>query len=883
MNTYCYADLLAHVCDRYARLPALHIKRGGAYQTWTFAAFHRDINRLTSVLKGLGLGKGKIAAVIGENSPEWILAYHAIFLTGACTVPIDPGIPAGEIEEILSVTEADIVFCSQMYEGLFKSIMRRRGLLKKIITFGEEPAEELERFRDFIARGDDRLDAFAAKFHPDDPLAIIFTSGTTGKAKGVVLAQKNFTPVANYAIPRMKLKPGDTVLAVLPLHHVFGFAAGVSGPLCGGMAVVLVPYVSAPLILEALQDKGITMLPAVPKMVGLFYESVIRNVRKKGTAAGMAFASMHGISSLLGNSGSQAFRRQIFSAVHKGFGGRLKVIISGGAALNKKYWNGFRLMGFNIVEGYGLTETFGPITVCPAGDARPQSVGPALPQNEITILHPNEEGIGEILVRGTCVFLGYYRNDALTKEAIDDNGWFHTGDLGRLDQDGFLYISGRKKDVIVLATGKNVYPDDLEDYYEQSPLIEEIGIFGVSQEAGELVAAVIFPSEEIRKKQSIAQATSLLRDELLQLAKALPVYRRISDFVVVSQPLPRTTTRKLKKREILGLYNSIKRRTRSGPDLGDQLTVVELALMETAEYQLVAESLAGVAPGIDCRSLTPRSGFEADLGLDSLHRVELLNAVEVRAGVMVPDDFYDKLETVGDLTLFLKEAAVDRSPLTIEKMMSFKERILDLSFFRVELPDPEPMLPRLFHTLLRGPIRLLLRTASVHAERLPDTAAPHIFVANHPASLDPALILLSLKGSPADRTYFFREDVNYPPLPYTPFKRNGIAAKRPSDPIEMLKTSIAILREGRNLILFPEVKKSAEGGIAAFRPGIGLLAKETDSTIVPVRIDGRRVSFGTAFSWRTLVDCGELSIKATPQEIAAAIRDKVKKVGELKG
>ncbi len=878
MNSYCYADLLAHVCDRYARLPALHIKRGGAYRTWTFAAFHSDLNRLAAALKSLGLGKGKNAAVIGENSPEWVLAYHAIFLTGACTVPIDPGIPPAEIEEILTVTEAEIVFCSQMYEGLFKSIMKRRGLLKKVITFGEEPAADLERFRDFIARDDDRVDAFAGKFHPDDPMAIIFTSGTTGKAKGVVLAQRNFTPVANYAIPRMKLGAGDTVLAVLPLHHVFGFAAGVSGPLCGGMAVVLVPYVSAPLILEALRDKGITMLPAVPKMVGLFYESIIHNVRKKGTVAGMAFASMQGLASLLGSSGSQAFRRQLFSAVHKGFGGRLRVIISGGAALNRRYWNGFRLMGFNIVEGYGLTETFGPITVCPTGDARPLSVGPALPQNEIAILHPNEEGIGEILVRGACVFLGYYRNDALTREAFDDNGWFHTGDLGRLDQDGFLYISGRKKDVIVLATGKNVYPDDLESYYEQSPLIEEIGVFGVLQEEGEMVAAAIYPTEEIRTAHSIAQATALLRDELLRLAKALPVYRRIADFIVVFQPLPRTSTRKLKKREILGLYTSIKRRTCSRPDLGDQLTVVELALMETGEYQLVAEALAGVAPGLDSRSLTPRSGFETDLGLDSLHRVELLNAVEVRAGVMVPDEFYDKLETVGDLTLFLKERSLDSTPLTIEKMMSFKERMLDISFFRVELPDPELGPLRLFHSLLRSSIRLLLRVASAQSERLSDSDAPYLFVANHTGALDSALILYSLRGSLADRTYFFHEDVNYPTMPYAPFKRNGIAGKRPADPLEMLKTSIAVLREGRNLILFPEGKTGMKGGIAAFRPGIGLLAKETDCRIVPVRIDGRRVSMGVAFSWGTLVESGELSVKSTPQEISAMIRERVKAI-----
>jgi long-chain acyl-CoA synthetase len=872
MNKSCYADLLGYACNEYAQLPALHIKRQGSYETWTFTGFRRDCNRLSSVLKRHGLGKGKCAAVIGENSPEWVIAYHAILLTGACTVPIDPGIPAEEIEAIVSVTGAEIVFCSPMYEELFKSIGRKHASLKKIVSFGDKPAENLEQYRHFIVRGDDRHDAFAGNFHPDDPMAIIFTSGTTGKPKGVVLAQRNFTPVANYAIPRMKLGAGDTVLAVLPLHHVFGFAAGVSGPLCGGMAVVFVPYISTPLILEALRDKGIAMLPAVPKMIGLFYEGVIHNVRKKGAVAGIAFTSMQGISSLLGSTGAQPVRKRIFSAVHKGLGGRIKVIISGGAALNKKYWNGFRLLGFNIVEGYGLTETFGPITVCPAEDARPLSVGPVLPQNEITILHPNERGIGEVLVRGTCIFLGYYKNDALTREAFDENGWFHTGDLGWIDRDGFLYISGRVKDVIVLDTGKNVYPDDLESFYEQSPLIEEIGIFGVLKEEGEIVAAAIVPSEKIRKNNTIAQATAVLRNELLRLSKTLPVYRRITDFVVVYQPLPRTTTRKLKKKDLLGLYSSIKRHTHNRFDLGDQLSVMELALMETGEYQIVVEALNAIAPEIDRRSVTPRSGFEIDLSLDSMHRIELLTAVEKRTGVMVPDDVYSKIETVGDLVSLLRERSIDRAPATIEKIMSFKERMLDLSFFRVDLPEPGGRLRRLFHALLHTAVGSFLRVSSQSAEPLSDENMPFIFIANHVNAIDVSLILHSLGGGMASKTFFLKEVIEYPKVLYAPFKRNGITLALPSDPVETLKTSIAILREGRNLILFPEGKINDDGRIAVFRPVIGLLARETNARIVPLKIAGHRVIRGKSFFWSNLVEKKIVPETAAPQEITAAIR-----------
>ncbi len=875
MNKNCYADLLGYACNEYEPLPALHIKREGSYETWTFAEFRRDCNRLSSVLKRHGLGKGKCAAVIGENSPEWVIAYHAILLTGACTVPIDPGIPSEEIEAIVSVTEAEIVFCSSMYEGLFRSIKKKLGFLKKIVSFSDETAEDLERYRHFIALGDDRRDAFSQRFHPDDPMVIIFTSGTTGKPKGVVLAQRNFTPVANHAIPRMKFRAGDTVLAVLPLHHVFGFAAGVSGPLCGGMAVVFVPYISAPLILEALRDNGIALLPAVPKMVGLFYESVIHNVRKKGAAAVVIFSTMQFISSLLGGARAQPLRKRIFSAIHKGFGGRIRVIISGGAALNKRYWNGFRLLGFNIVEGYGLTETYGPITVCPAEDARPRSVGPALPQNEIAILHPDEEGIGEVLVRGACVFLGYYKNEALTRESFDENGWFHTGDLGRLDPEGFLYIAGREKDVIVLDTGKNVYPDDLESFYERSPLIEEIAVFGVPREEGEIVGAAILPSEEVRKSHTIEEATALVRDELLRLAKTLPVYRRIADFVIVYQPLPRTTTRKLKKKVIFGVYASIKRRAHGRPELGDQLSVVELALMETGEYRTVVEALTAVIPAIDPRSVTPRSGFETDLSLDSLQRVELLTAVERRTGITIPDDLYGAMETVGDLVTLLRERALDRAPATVGKMMSFKERMLDLSYFRVDLPEPDGGPGRLLRPPLRRAMGLLLRVSSLSAEPLSDGGMPFIFIANHADAIDASLILYALGGDMAAKTLFLKEAIEYPTVAYAPFRRNGVAVSRPSDPVETLKTSIAILREGRNLIVFPEGKLNTAGGIDVFRPAIGLLARETDAHMVPVRIAGRRVVTGRVFSLSGLVEEKVLSTTSSPREIAAAIRARV--------
>lgn len=563
MNKFVYTDLLRHACTTWADRPALHIKRGDSYRSWSYADFRQSCGKAASHLKKLGLEKGQCGAVIGENSPEWVIAFHAVLLTHACTVPIDPNIPASEIESIIAATESAVVFCAPVHLALMNSLQQKYSFLKKIVVLAPGSGGPETTLDNLCDGGDAGFDAFAGTFEPEDPMVIIFTSGTTGRAKGVVLTQKNYTAVANHAIPRMKLGPGDTVLSVLPLHHVFGFAASVAGPLCGGMGVVFVPSLKGPLILEALRDKAVTMLPAVPKMISLFYESVMHNVKKKGIVVRGLFSAMRAFSAGPGVLFGQPLRRRLFKSVHQGFGGNLKLIISGGAALHRKYWNGFTNMGFTILEGYGLTETFGPITVCPAADPRLGSVGPVLPDNEIRIDKPNADGIGEVLLRGSCVFSGYYKRDDLTAAVFDNGGWFHTGDIGRLDRDGFLRIAGRQKDVIVLDTGKNVYPDEVEEHFETSLLIEEMGVFGVQHDEGEIVAAVIVPDEDVRKGRSMAQVTDLLNQELVRLGRNLPVHRRISDFAVSYDALPRTTTRKLKKNELRKLYMSIKARTGS--------------------------------------------------------------------------------------------------------------------------------------------------------------------------------------------------------------------------------------------------------------------------------------------------------------------------------
>jgi len=882
MNEHVYAKLLHQSVLTHAHRPCLHIKRDGKYLSWSYSDFHKDLNRLSSALKKLGLKKGTNAIVIGENSPEWIIAYNAIMLTGACTVPVDPGIPPSEIESILSITEAKVVFCSRVFLNLFRTLKQKYQHLEKIVLLESRADDKEPTFEEFLKTGNEEKDAFLSVFNPDDPMVIIFTSGTTGKAKGVVLTQKNFTAISVHGIPRMRPGVHDTMCAVLPLHHVFGSAACIAAALTSGLDLVIVPYIKGPLILEALREKEVTILPVVPKMIALFYESIMHNVKKKGPIVNTAFAGLKAISATAGDTLGNRFRRGLFSSVHKGFGGKLRLIISGGAALNKKYWNGFRHLGFNILEGYGLTETYGPITVCPDEDPRFGSVGPALPENEIKIADPDEYGIGEICLRGSCVFKGYYKNKELTSQVFDDQGWFHTGDLGRLDKDNFLYISGRKKDMIVLDTGKNVYPDELEDYYGTSPLIEEIGVFGVKQKGAEIVAAAIVPSKEIRKNHTVTQATDIIYEELLRMGKSLPVYRRINDFVTLYTPLPRTTTRKLKKVELKKIYNSIRRKSANRELPEDQLSVMEMALMETAEYTGVISSIILISPKTDPRIINPRTHLEIDLGLDSLKKIELLTQIERRFSIRISEDVFDKMESVGDLVTLVREHITSHNP-TVERVIGLKERILSddlhLLKFPVENNFTGPLISRLYGTVFN-----IKKSGTEH---LRDDSKSMIFAANHAHANDVIWILNSLPSSLKNNTYFIsdKESSAYPAISYVLHRSNMIKPEKSDDPIELLKIYLSVIRNKRHLIVFPEGSMNRNGNVGRFKSGIGLLARETGASIVPVKIvspahlssdkvskGSKGVIFGKPLTWSGLVKSGVLKHNSIPDDMAEHVR-----------
>jgi long-chain acyl-CoA synthetase len=893
MNDHVYTDLIHRSIDRHGNKACLHIKRSGAYRTWSYEDLHHDLNRCVSALEQAGFGPGCNGVVIGENVPEWVIAYHAMILAGGCTVPVDPNLPGQEVREIVLTTESRILFCTATHLPSALEFQEEFPFLSTVVVLDQPQEGSTPGFEQFLQGGDPSREAFSRAFAPEDPMVILFTSGTTGKAKGAVLMQKNFTAAGLHGGRIMQLDSSNTVLAILPLHHVFGFAACLAAPLVIGLDVVFVPKIKGPLILEALNDKHVSMLPAVPKMLAVLYENLQHKIRAKGPAVQALMASLRAISRTAGEALGTEFRRRLFKTVHEGFGGNLRVIISGGASLAPRYFDGFRLMGFDIVEGYGLTETFGPITLCPRDAPRQGSVGPALPENEIRIDNPNEEGIGEVLLRGTTIFAGYYKNEAATEAMLDKEGWLHTGDLGSLSKDGYLTLAGRSKDLIVLDSGKNVYPDELEDFYAVSEQIEEIGIFGARVKGQEIVAALIVPSQEIRKHHSIEKATEIIRNELIRLGANRPSYKKITDFAIVYQPLPRTTTRKLRKHELLELFYQLQKQPALAISTRTRLSVVEEALMRSERFQRLVACIRRIGKKVKDDRLTPQANLELDLDIDSLQKLDLFCALEEEFCITIPEEDLVRTETLGDvhglISQMLEQSGSDGGPCE----GSIRQRISSGAQRTLELHENRS---GLFHTAppaLLGMSRGIWKTTIIGAENIP-ADRPLILAANHESMLDIVWLLGALPWEIRKRTF----TIGKVELVRNPFGRvllsrcNLIPVERSGDVVEALKASIAVVKSGMNLAIFPEGTRSRDGRMGPFKSGIGMLIQETNATILPTRLRGTfeiwskgsvprffvrppkepSVRFGEPVTLQKLIDRGKLSAYSSASEIAEQIR-----------
>lgn len=521
----------------------------------SYSQFAKDIKAFATSLLALGL-QGKKVALIGPNRYEWCTSYLAVSTANISIVPLDKSLPENEMKSLIIRSKVDAVIFDEKYSSIFEEILEEKNtnLTQYIcmdkssnLHFLSYPAL-CEKGKKILEAGNDAYEKIT--LDPQKVSILLFTSGTTAISKCVGLSQSNICSDI-YALSQMTdIRRDDVFLSFLPLHHTFestctflyGTSCGITVAFCDGLK-----YVQKNLV-----DYKVTGLVCVPLMLEIMYKKIEKGVEEEGKTS--LVKTMRKVCNFLLKFGID-IRRKVFKQILDKFGGKLRMLIAGGAPMNKEAIQGFVDLGINLLQGYGLTET-SPVL---AGEndkyKRAGSVGFPLPGIEIKINEPNEEGIGEIMAKGPTIMHGYIDNEEATKEVLK-NGWFYTGDLGRFDKDGFLYITGRKKDVIVLKNGKNIFPEELEILINSLPYVSESIVYGKPDpKDGDLTicAKIVYNPDTMKElypdKPEKDYHDIIWQDIKAKVNRSMPAYKYIREIIVTDEPLIKTTTQKVKRHE----------------------------------------------------------------------------------------------------------------------------------------------------------------------------------------------------------------------------------------------------------------------------------------------------------------------------------------------
>lgn len=519
----------------------------------TYKEFLDEINSLGTALIEMGL-KGKRIAVIGENRYEWELAYLAVACGVGIVVPLDKALPENEIESLIIRSEVEAIFYSAKYDESMAKIQKQGNTnLKYFISmdlerndFNKYSQKEItEKGKELINNGNKEF--LDAKINNKEMSIMLFTSGTTNKSKAVMLSQENICTNIKDIRNVFELDETDRLLSFLPLHHTFECTVGFLYPLSIGASIIFSKGVRH--IADELKNFKITAMICVPVVFEKMYDKLMKAIEEKGKLETVKKGIK--LSNCLLKVGID-IRKKIFKEIHDNLGGCLRVMVAGGAALSPEKEKGFWDLGFNVLQGYGLTETSPVIAAELTKQKRLGSIGKKFPSLEVKIDNPDSDGVGELLAKGKSVMLGYYNNDEANEEVFTEDGWFRTGDLAKMDKNGYLYISGRKKFVIVLKNGKNVYPEEIESLIEKSELIKECMVFGMPAKDGDVTLSVkVCYDKDYIEKQFGNITEDEIKDKVWnwvkEINKTMPKYKYVKKLILTDEELVKTTTLKIKR------------------------------------------------------------------------------------------------------------------------------------------------------------------------------------------------------------------------------------------------------------------------------------------------------------------------------------------------
>lgn len=549
-------DMLNKTKELYADKPAYKIRiEKGKYQIFTHDEVRKMIDELGTALINLGL-KGKRIAIIGENRYEWEIAYLSVVCGTGIVVPLDRSLPKNELETLIERSEVEAIFYSKRYSEIIESIRySEKNKLKHLISMElDEHSEGVYSQKELIEVGK-RLIASGnrefldAKINSEEMSIMLFTSGTTSKSKVVALSHKNICSNLMDIASVLDVNSDDTFLSILPIHHVFECTVGFLFSLYKGAQTVFCDGVKH--IIENLNEYQVTVMACVPGIYERIFKIIRKNIEKQGKLKEILQKEEEYKNSPMEK------KKEVFKEIHNMIGGKVKLLISGAASLDKNIEEKYRLLGLNLVQGYGLTETSPVVCVGSNKYYKLGSIGKTMPSVKAKIVEVNSEGIGELIVKGPNVMLGYFGDDSATKEAIVDD-WFYTGDLARIDEEGYVFICGRKKSVIVLKNGKNIFPEEIENLVNKIEGVKESFIYGKQisddKEDIKINVKVVFDKEAVKEAYKVKtneEIYNVLTNEIRQINRTMPHYKAIRGIILTEEPLIKTTTNKIKRQENL--------------------------------------------------------------------------------------------------------------------------------------------------------------------------------------------------------------------------------------------------------------------------------------------------------------------------------------------
>lgn len=546
-------DMIFRSCEVYKSKLALEDLQEYPINKVTYSQLKENIIKFGKALKKLNLPERTHIALIGENRVQWSISYLTLMSFNYVIVPIDKNLTESEILNIVHESDSEAIIFSDTFSNLFRE---DKSVIKKVKYFismdNSHGNGNFLSMKELIDEQEISDTAILPKINPEEMAEIIFTSGSLGRAKGVMLSQKNLATNLMDMVSMLWMYPEDRFLSILPIHHTYECTCGMLCPLYCGSSVHYARSLKT--VADDMKDVKATMVLGVPLLFEKMFKKIMKAINEDKKKAFLV-PKLIAATNLTQKFGLKNLKKKIFSELQEKFGGHIRIFIVGGAAADPIVAEGLQGFGFSFLQGYGLTETSPILALNQVNNFKNDAAGIPLTSVELKIVDPDENGIGEIYAKGNSVMLGYYKNEALTQAAFDE-GWFKTGDLGRLDNDNFLHIAGRKKNVIISKSGKNVFPEEVEDMLNHSPYIQECLVYGEKNEKNdEIIAAQIVVDTEafllFSQENNVRIDDNLVHDKISEevdrINKKLTAYKRIVRFHIRDHEFEKTTTQKIKR------------------------------------------------------------------------------------------------------------------------------------------------------------------------------------------------------------------------------------------------------------------------------------------------------------------------------------------------